>query len=224
MQGEQWTTLWNDDAGLAERAINDATTKGEGRFHAFRPTVKGTPKWWDVIVTPIRDDAGQRPATGDRVARYFRTEARRAGTRAAPRQRADRPVRGRARRTHERRLRQHPVTRAADAAECHPRLDRRAQAAAVARNAGQGDRRHRSQLAPAIADGRRPARHEPHHVGQTPPRCPATRCGFGDRGSARFSPAGRRRQGRQARQAARLGRHRPGRPGASAADRVEPGE
>ena len=58
VQGEQWTTLWNDDAGLAERAIDDATTKGEGRFHAFRPTVKGTPKWWDVIVTPIRDDAG----------------------------------------------------------------------------------------------------------------------------------------------------------------------
>lgn len=53
--GDSWTTSWLDDAGLARQAIDDAIAKGEGRFHAFRPTVKGTPKWWDVIVTPIRD-------------------------------------------------------------------------------------------------------------------------------------------------------------------------
>jgi signal transduction histidine kinase/CHASE3 domain sensor protein/ActR/RegA family two-component response regulator len=53
--GDYWTTTWLDDAGLARQAIDDAIAKGEGRFHAFRPTVKGTPKWWDVIVTPIRD-------------------------------------------------------------------------------------------------------------------------------------------------------------------------
>jgi signal transduction histidine kinase/CHASE3 domain sensor protein/CheY-like chemotaxis protein len=53
--GDHWTDTWLDDAGLAQQAISDAIAKGEGRFHAFRPTVKGTPKWWDVIVTPIRD-------------------------------------------------------------------------------------------------------------------------------------------------------------------------
>ena len=53
--GDSWTITWLDDAGLARQAIDDAIAKGEGRFHAFRPTVKGTPKWWDVIVTPIRD-------------------------------------------------------------------------------------------------------------------------------------------------------------------------
>ena len=58
VQGQPWTTTWNDDAGVAQQAIDDATARGEGRFHAFRPTVKGTPKWWDVIVTPIRDEAG----------------------------------------------------------------------------------------------------------------------------------------------------------------------
>jgi PAS domain S-box-containing protein len=58
VRGEHWPTSWNDDAALAQRAVDDAVSKGEGRFHAFRPTVKGTPKWWDVIVTPIRDDAG----------------------------------------------------------------------------------------------------------------------------------------------------------------------
>ena len=55
--GQLWPMLWNDDATLAERAMEDAVTKGEGRFNAFRPTEKGTPKWWDVIVTPIRDNA-----------------------------------------------------------------------------------------------------------------------------------------------------------------------
>jgi PAS domain S-box-containing protein len=55
--GELWPKLWNDDAPVAEKAIADAVAKGEGRFHAFRPTAKGTPKWWDVIVTPIRDTA-----------------------------------------------------------------------------------------------------------------------------------------------------------------------
>jgi len=58
VKGEQWTTLWNDDASVAQQAIDDATARGEGRFHAFRPTVKGTPKWWDVIVTPIRGEDG----------------------------------------------------------------------------------------------------------------------------------------------------------------------
>jgi PAS domain S-box-containing protein len=58
VQGQQWTTTWNDDASVAQHAIDDAAARGEGRFHAFRPTVKGTPKWWDVIVTPIRDEAG----------------------------------------------------------------------------------------------------------------------------------------------------------------------
>jgi PAS domain S-box-containing protein len=56
--GQPWTALWNADASLARQAIDDATARGEGRFHAFRPTVKGTPKWWDVIVTPIRDETG----------------------------------------------------------------------------------------------------------------------------------------------------------------------
>jgi signal transduction histidine kinase/CHASE3 domain sensor protein/ActR/RegA family two-component response regulator len=63
--GDDWTTTWLDDEGLARQAIDDAIAKGEGRFHAFRPTVKGTPKWWDVIVTPIRDaeEVDAAPAT-----------------------------------------------------------------------------------------------------------------------------------------------------------------
>jgi PAS domain S-box-containing protein len=56
--GLSWTAQWASDENLAVQAIEDARTKGEGRFHAFRPTAKGTPKWWDVIVTPIPADEG----------------------------------------------------------------------------------------------------------------------------------------------------------------------
>jgi PAS domain S-box-containing protein len=59
LQGQSWTALWNADATLARRAVEEAVTRGEGRFHAFRPTARGTPKWWDVIVTPIRDEHGR---------------------------------------------------------------------------------------------------------------------------------------------------------------------
>jgi PAS domain S-box-containing protein len=59
LRGEHWAALWNDDAAVAQAAIDDAIATGEGRFHAFRPTVRGTPRWWDVIVTPIRDEAGE---------------------------------------------------------------------------------------------------------------------------------------------------------------------
>jgi len=66
VDGELWPTVWHDDAALAQQAIADAVAKGEGRFHAFRPTAKGTPKWWDVIVTPIRAE-GSDDANGAEV-------------------------------------------------------------------------------------------------------------------------------------------------------------
>jgi len=36
-------------------ALKIAREGGEGRFSAFRPTCAHTPKWWDVILTPITD-------------------------------------------------------------------------------------------------------------------------------------------------------------------------
>jgi PAS domain S-box-containing protein len=59
LQSEGWLAQWHADEAVARQAITDAMEKGEGRFHAFRPTAKGTAKWWDVIVTPIRSDAGE---------------------------------------------------------------------------------------------------------------------------------------------------------------------
>jgi len=59
LESDGWMAQWNADEALARQAVADAIAKGEGRFHAFRPTAKGTPKWWDVIVTPIRNDDGE---------------------------------------------------------------------------------------------------------------------------------------------------------------------
>ena len=53
-----WTEVWSQSAGLARDALADAVNLGEGRFQGFCPTARGTPKWWDVLVTPIRDESG----------------------------------------------------------------------------------------------------------------------------------------------------------------------
>nr|MCU0534093.1 ATP-binding protein [Hydrococcus sp. Prado102] len=58
--GKNWLKFWKDEAGLAAKnAIAEAKAKGIGRFQGFCPTAKGTPKWWDVIVTPVTDAHGQ---------------------------------------------------------------------------------------------------------------------------------------------------------------------
>ena len=57
--GSPWWTLWPDESQLT---ISDAVTRAldgeDSRFEAFCPTAKGTPRWWDVMVSPIRDDRG----------------------------------------------------------------------------------------------------------------------------------------------------------------------
>ncbi len=59
-QGREWTTLWPDDrqARLRE-AVHQALSGHPDRFEAFCPTAKGTPKWWDVAVAPVRNATGQ---------------------------------------------------------------------------------------------------------------------------------------------------------------------
>ncbi|WP_342108105.1 PAS domain S-box protein [Methylobacterium sp. SI9] len=57
--GMDWTAFW-DEAGKAEAraAVEAASAGGVGRFTGPACTMKGTPKWWDVQVTPIRDVDG----------------------------------------------------------------------------------------------------------------------------------------------------------------------
>jgi PAS domain S-box-containing protein len=55
-----WTGWWPDDGvQLAAGSIASAQRGESARFVAYGPTFKGTPKWWDTMVTPICDPNGQ---------------------------------------------------------------------------------------------------------------------------------------------------------------------
>jgi PAS domain S-box-containing protein len=57
--GKAWPQMWPEETQAAVRmAIATAVSGDISRFHAFCPTAKGTPRWWDVVVTPIRDSQG----------------------------------------------------------------------------------------------------------------------------------------------------------------------
>ncbi|HEY0411593.1 MAG TPA: EAL domain-containing protein [Allosphingosinicella sp.] len=54
--GREWAALWPSGGRRVVRdAVRRARTGAAVRFSAPCPTAKGTLRWWDVIVTPIRD-------------------------------------------------------------------------------------------------------------------------------------------------------------------------
>ncbi|PAX51760.1 ATP-binding protein [Brunnivagina elsteri] len=58
--GESWVNLWQEpDRSLVLEAIETAKADKIGRFQGFCPTVKGTAKWWDVLVTAVPDATGK---------------------------------------------------------------------------------------------------------------------------------------------------------------------
>lgn len=60
VKGAEWACLWPDEsAGQVREAIEAVRTAAGTRFEAFCPTAKGTPRWWDVSVAPIRDARGE---------------------------------------------------------------------------------------------------------------------------------------------------------------------
>jgi PAS domain S-box-containing protein len=59
LMGRAWSGLWPGDArGDVEAAVRDATAGEIRQFEAFCPTFAGTPKWWDVKVSPIHGHDG----------------------------------------------------------------------------------------------------------------------------------------------------------------------
>jgi PAS domain S-box-containing protein len=55
-----WSTWWPDGGEALARAALEGAARGETtRFIAFAPTFKGTPKWWDTVINPICNAAGQ---------------------------------------------------------------------------------------------------------------------------------------------------------------------
>lgn len=57
--GIPWTDLWiGEHHASALAAVEKARKGGIGHLQGFRPTAKGTPKWWDVLVAPVYDASG----------------------------------------------------------------------------------------------------------------------------------------------------------------------
>ncbi|WP_262265875.1 PAS domain S-box protein [Microvirga yunnanensis] len=58
--GCDWLDFWTGPtADDARRAVLRAKLGDTGRFRGFCPTLAGTPKWWDVMVTPILGSDGK---------------------------------------------------------------------------------------------------------------------------------------------------------------------
>lgn len=57
--GHAWETLWPEESRVAIAQALDKARQGQRSvIEAFCPTAKGTPKWWQVSVAPIRDANG----------------------------------------------------------------------------------------------------------------------------------------------------------------------
>ena len=59
VRGKRWSVLWPEEMrDRIEAAIAQAMAGESGHISAFGPTMKGTPKWWDVMVTAVRGADG----------------------------------------------------------------------------------------------------------------------------------------------------------------------
>src|SRR5215471_8203293 len=60
LQNSYWVDLWRDQGRELARGALEAARNGKvGRFNGYFPTESGIPKWWDVMVSSIRDVAGK---------------------------------------------------------------------------------------------------------------------------------------------------------------------
>ncbi len=58
--GKAWESIWPSESGTTiASALAQALGGNVARFTGYCPTAKGTPKWWDVVVSPMRDEDGK---------------------------------------------------------------------------------------------------------------------------------------------------------------------
>lgn len=58
--GCSWPEVWPAEAqAIVSQSVAEAKLGKTGRFEAFCPTAKGTPRWWDVSVSPILNSNGE---------------------------------------------------------------------------------------------------------------------------------------------------------------------
>lgn len=59
--GREWRSVWPaESTEVIETAQASARSGQVSSFQAFCPTAKGTPKWWEVTVSPVRSGIGDR--------------------------------------------------------------------------------------------------------------------------------------------------------------------
>jgi PAS domain S-box-containing protein len=58
--GKPWSAFWSsgEDEQLSA-AMDRARRGGAGKLISFRATLSSKPKWWDIIITPVRDAQGK---------------------------------------------------------------------------------------------------------------------------------------------------------------------
>ena len=60
IRGTDWFSFWKGEGAEAARVAAASAREGRtGRFQAFCPTMDGTPKWWDVMVSPLNGADGK---------------------------------------------------------------------------------------------------------------------------------------------------------------------
>ena len=58
--GARWSDMWPEESRrVIDRALSEAALGLPVRFEAVCPTAKGSPRWWDVSVSQVRDVSGQ---------------------------------------------------------------------------------------------------------------------------------------------------------------------
>jgi PAS domain S-box-containing protein len=60
IKNKQWSSLWEaENQILVQQSLEKALNGETVQFVAFCKTAKGTPKWWDIVVSPIRNSMGE---------------------------------------------------------------------------------------------------------------------------------------------------------------------
>ena len=58
--GLHWSSFWPpEDQQMIKDAIATACEGHQSRFEAYRPTAKGSPRWWNISIDPIKNSHGK---------------------------------------------------------------------------------------------------------------------------------------------------------------------